>query len=1715
MRAVPHLRSTVGLAVSLLLLAAAPASAAVAERNVKFQHISLKEGLSQSFINCGMQDRLGYLWFGTQEGLGRYDGYRFTFFSHDAGDLRSLSHNTVMVIIEDDQGKLWLGTEGGGLNHFDPSAKTFVHYRHDPEDEKSLPNDRVRALFEDGSGRLWVGTDGGGISRLEPATGDFVNYRHDPADPRSLSSDLARHMIEDSSGRLWVGTDGGGISVLDPESGEFIRHRHDAGDATSLSSDRVKTLFVDRAGVIWVGTYDGGLNRVDRYPGSSEATFTHFRHDPQDPASLSADGVWAIFQDRDGVLWLGTHRGLSEWRPASESFARYQHDPADPMSLSEGNVSSIIQDRGGVLWVGTLSGLSKWNTNFGSISHYRHRESAPERLSADLVTSFAEDSSGAVWIGTWSGGLNRLEPATGDFGHYRHDPLDPGSLSDDRIMSLHVDPRGVLWVGTFNGGLNRFDTAGVGRDTASVGRDAAGTEGTFASFVHDGADPGSLAFNGVTLIHTDHLGELWVATYRGGLSRFDGAATAVPGEAGSFVHHRHDPEDPTALSSDIVIALHEDTTGMFWVGTEGLGLNLFDPTIGEVIAHYRHDPEDPRSLSNDTPWVIREDAGGDLWIGTQGGGLNRWSAVDRRAGRANFKRYSKNDGLPSDHLYGILLDGAGHLWISSNRGLSRFDPATERLENFDSSHGLQNEEFNFAAVLRAESGRMYFGGLNGFNAFHPEQVHRNEHVPPVVLTEFLKFNDPVDLGQPLSNLRDLSLDYQDYVVAFEFSALDYTAPERNRYLHKLEGFDRDWVDSGKMRRATYTNLAPGDYTFRVKASNNDGVWNEEGVALAIRVEPPPWRTWWAYSLYSLASACALLLFSQAQARKRQRAAELARANAVLQEEVAQRQAKEEALERAKQKAQSYFDVAGVITVVIGHRGTVSLINQKGCEVLGYPEEEIVGKNWADCFVHEDHREIIKAGLEGAGSSGRETDVNLPEDAYQYLVVTRSGEERIIEWHTTRLPSEDGTPAGTLSSGSDITQVQRLKKEKETAESASRAKSQFLANMSHEIRTPMNGLLGMIELLLDDELSERQRKFAHTARQSARNLLDLLNDILDFSKIEAGKLELEIVDFDLRELIQEVAELFAEPCHEKNLELLYNLADEVPVALRGDPIRLRQILSNLVSNAIKFTEGGEVEMRVVSTEDDGGEAGIRIEVRDTGIGLDPKVRGRIFEAFHQADGSTTRKYGGTGLGLSISTELVALMGGRMGVESESGEGSTFWFTVYLAPARTRTGNTRYPNFGPEAPRVLVVDDNDKSRACLLLQLREWELQVANAADGPQAIQMLLAAAIEKKPFDLALVDQKMEGMDGLELVEAVRAVPGLKDIPVALLTVEPLSSEEMKKFGIVGCISKPIHLPELYACVAGLTTPESQLDLAATTEAADRRAFGQARILTVEDNPINQEVVRCILDKVGCTCETVDDGPKALELVSSRPYDLILMDCQMPVMDGYETTAAIRAKEKSGDLPGSVERIPIVAMTANALKGDREKCLAAGMDDYLSKPFRPEQLIGCIARWLPETLAEEPEAFAVPAALAEPEPDVIACTAADEPVAVAADPDPGPRAPIDRDSLDRLRALDTEDSGQLLDRIVNRYLDSSPDLIKTLRKELKRGNAVGVKEAAHSLKSASGFLGALEVAELCQSLENLALKNAMDQALETLEVLEPAFEMAKAALEGELESGLVN
>ena len=610
-------------------------------------------------VHAIVQSSRGLLWFGTQDGLNRYDGYQITIFNHDPRDPTSLSDGWIWSLFEDSLGNLWIGTDGGGLNRFLPDREAFERFVSDPSDPSSLSHDHIRVIYEDTAGMLWIGTDDGGLNRLDPATRRFTRFAHDPSNPASLSNDRVRTITEDASGALWVSTDGGGINIFDSINGNFRHLRHDDSVPHSLSDDRVRVIRETADGAIWVGTYENGLDRL----AVATERFTHFVHAADDGQSLTNDNVRDLFQDSMGTLWVATDGGLSTWVQETQSFVQHVHDPLDRTSLSDNRVDAVIEDRGGVLWVGTYNGVNQWNLAMGAIALY--------------------------------------EPANG-------------------------------------------------------------------------------------------------------------------------------------LDSGVIRAFTEDSRDRIWIGTKAAGLNYWDPS-------------------------------------------------NRRAHIPTFRRYLRSDGLPSSVVYGILGDDQDNVWLSTSRGLTRLNPATGHVKNYDVSHGLQGNEFNHAAQFRSRDGRLFFGGSNGFNAFHPDRVRDNDHAPPVILTEFLKFNEAVPLDGPTDS--SIQLTYKDSMIAFEFAALDFTAPERNQYRYKLEGFDNDWNNVGVQRRATYTNLPAGEYTLRVQAANNDVLWNEEGLALAIVVGTPPWWSWWAILLYVLCAAAAVLAFVRRQANRLERQAEYSHR---LEQEVAKR-----------------------------------------------------------------------------------------------------------------------------------------------------------------------------------------------------------------------------------------------------------------------------------------------------------------------------------------------------------------------------------------------------------------------------------------------------------------------------------------------------------------------------------------------------------------------------------------------------------------------------------------------------------------------------------------------------------------------------------------------------------------------------------------------------------------------------------------------------------
>jgi signal transduction histidine kinase/CheY-like chemotaxis protein len=532
--------------------------------------------------------------------------------------------------------------------------------------------------------------------------------------------------------------------------------------------------------------------------------------------------------------------------------------------------------------------------------------------------------------------------------------------------------------------------------------------------------------------------------------------------------------------------------------------------------------------------------------------------------------------------------------------------------------------------------------------------------------------------------------------------------------------------------------------------------------------------------------------------------------------------------------------------------------------------------------------------------------------------------------------------------------------------ANRAKSEFLANMSHEIRTPMNGVLGMTELLLDTGLTETQRRYAQTVHHSGESLLHIINDILDFSKIEAGKMELDTVDFNVRETAEEVAELLAGRAHAKGLELLCDIDDDVPALVGGDSGRLRQVLMNLVGNAVKFTERGEVAVTVKRAPTGkvlapAGSCVLLFSVRDSGIGIDPEARSRLFKAFVQADGSTTRRFGGTGLGLVICKQLVEMMGGEIDIESRPGEGSTFWFTATLAVAEV-AGALPEPAKNLAGQRVLIVDDNPANCAILARYVSGWGMANEAADRGERALTMLRAAAARGTPYDVALIDMKMPGMNGMELGKAIGTDRALAKTRLIMLSSVPSRDMEAlsREAGFAACLSKPVGRAALYRCIAGVTGLAAAPQPAARQVPAPHLQAQQssltARVLVVEDNRVNQEICSAMLRALGCEADLASDGRAGVEAAFKGDYDVVLMDCQMPVMDGFEAATTIRAREAelntesraSGQPP---RRMPIVALTANAMQGDRERCLAAGMDDYLAKPFKKEQLRAILEPWM--------------------------------------------------------------------------------------------------------------------------------------------------------------------
>lgn len=794
----------------LLMLLNLPAVALAQQPAIRFEQISLEEGLSDGTVYSIVQDQTGFMWFGTQTGLNKYNGYDITVFRHTPSDENSVANDNAGNLFRDSQGIIWIGTWGSGMDRLDPRTEQFTHYPGQPDNPAGLSDDRVQTIYEDSAGRLWIGTAGGGLNLLDRQTQTFTRYQPDPTDPHSISHERIWRIVEDPSGLLWVATSEG-LNLFDPQQERFTVYKHDPDDPDSLIHSLVRTLYVDKAGVLWVGTEEG----LDRFNRETE-TFTHFTHDPNDPTSLPDNTINALLEDQHGNFWVGTSRGgLNRMDRQTGTFDRYLNDPDNPYSLSYNDVRWVFEDRSGVMWVATRGGgVNKFNWTAGQFTYLTYDPDDPDSLSSNDVRAIYRDQEGLLWIGTKGGGLNKFDGSS--FTHYQE---ETDGLTSDDVYAIHEARNdGALWLGMSGGGLIRFEP-----ETEAI-----------TAYLPDPNDPYSLSHEDVNSIYEDQAGFLWIGTKGGGLNRFDPRSE-------TFTRYQHDPDDPTSLGNNDVYGIYQDRSGTLWVCTYGGGLNRLDPD-SQSFTRYQYDPDDPTSLSSNDIYTVHQDQFGVLWVGTANGGLNKMGED------GGFTRYTQQDGLYSDVVYGILEDQLGNLWLSTSRGLSRFEPSSTNFINYDISEGLEYMGYNIGAYYQSRDGEIFFGGINGLVQFIPAQVRNNPHPPPVVITGFNHPHGPSNFDRPIWQLEEIELSYEDEVedetFSFEFAALDYTDPTKNQYAYQMEGFNKNWIEAGNIRFASYTNLSPGSYTFRVRGANNAGVWNEEGASIRVVVTPPFWRTWW-------------------------------------------------------------------------------------------------------------------------------------------------------------------------------------------------------------------------------------------------------------------------------------------------------------------------------------------------------------------------------------------------------------------------------------------------------------------------------------------------------------------------------------------------------------------------------------------------------------------------------------------------------------------------------------------------------------------------------------------------------------------------------------------------------------------------------------------------------------------------------------------------------
>jgi ligand-binding sensor domain-containing protein/signal transduction histidine kinase len=1271
------LRRLLAAAACLLICVLSLHAQAAAPRSLRFERMSLEQGLSQETVKTILQDRTGFMWFGTQGGLNRFDGYRFRTFRSDPSDPASLPDNYVLASYEDGEGRLWFGTRGG-LARFDEAAQKFVRYSFVSGSERVARNRAVTAIAGDGAGGLWIGT-GEGLVRLDPASGRFRAFRHDANDPSSLRDDRVSALALDGRGGLWVGT-GVGIEHLPAGASSFDHYDIDPRGGAKRNS--VLALSMAQNGTLWIGTAAG----LDAWrTGDGQPQRRHIGR----AEGMGDTGILTLYHDAGNNLWVGTDLDGLKWLdPVSQRFVGYTNVPLDRHSLSDNQVSSVRVDRTGTLWVGTLfSGVNRADLASGGFGSFTLLPGEPGERSATpsrKIRAIAAGADGKLWLGTTGYGLIHLEPISGRVERIRHAPARRGSLPDDTITAV-LPGRGRLWVGSPTGLSWRDATSGRFTPVA-LGQDSAG------NYVQD--------------LLLDRAGNLWAAT-RGGLFLLDPDGHILSA-------WRHDPLDPSSLGENYGFALLEDRAGAIWLGTEN-GLDRLDRASG-TFTHFRHDDKDPATLRHNRIYYLYESARGELWVGTAAG-LHR---MERDAAGAPLFRYFPVTGTHEPVPIGAVLeDSHGELWVSTTVGLTRVDPATGQFKSYSAKDGLLDGTYFVGSAARGADGELHFGGVNGMTSFMPDAVRDNPYPAQPVITDFLVQNRS-RLPHAPGGTPQVELPYRDSVFTLEFAALHYADPQSNRFAYRLQGFDQDWTETDASKRfATYTNLDPGPYVFEVKAANKDGLWSETPARLSVVIAPPFWMTWW----FRLFAGLLLLGAGMAiyrlrirvlvqQTERLERTVGARTAELVLQKEAAEQQ-KEAALQ-ARRNIALLSDIGRELTANLDREaimanvyGQVRQLMDVDVFMIGVLRGELQGDRLECPFVMEDDKRVDGAGQCGArvlamarrcAASAEEILVDdLAQEAARWVgdmeddagarppaslilvpvmvgphalgvLCVQSRARHAYQHIQLDMLSTLAAYVGVALDNADAYRQLKDTQAQLAAHEKLASLGSLVAGVAHELNTPIGNSLLMASTLQEktDMLAARFAQanlkksdlegwISAASEASAliqRSLHAAAELVNSFKQVSVDQASTQRRRFDLAQACQEIAATIMNQVRRGGHTLAIRV--EPGIAMDSYPGPLGQVLINFVNNALLHAFDGPGGSMVLAASLSGADR-VRIEFRDDGRGIPAEHLSRIFDPFF----TTRMGQGGTGLGLNIAYNIVTtLLKGSIQVESEAGRGTVF-------------------------------------------------------------------------------------------------------------------------------------------------------------------------------------------------------------------------------------------------------------------------------------------------------------------------------------------------------------------------------------------------------------------------------------------------------------------------